>query len=353
MDTQILKYKAIELLKKLISSPSFSGQEENTASLIKSLLESENVLVFQNNNNIWARNKHFSEDKPTILLNSHHDTVRPNQSYSRNPFEALVEGGKLFGLGSNDAGASVVSLLVLFLYFYDHQDLKYNLIYSATAEEESSGSKGLNSILPLLPELSFAVVGEPTGMNLAIAEKGLLVIDAYAQGIAGHAAHPNPDNAIYKALKDIDWIRNYEFPRISDVLGKVKMTVTQIDAGKEHNVIPGICHFVIDVRVTDKYKNQEVFEWIDKNTVSKLEARSFRLNSSSIHPEHAIVKAGLKFGRMTYGSPTLSDQAVLNCPSLKLGPGESTRSHQADEYILISEIEEAIDLYINILKDVL
>lgn len=353
MDIQILKYELVELLKKIISTPSLSGQEENTASFIKSFIEAKGVATFQKNNNIWALNKHYSSEKPTILLNSHHDTVKPNQAYTRNPFEASLENGKLFGLGSNDAGASLVSLLALFLYFYNSNDLKYNLIYAATAEEENTGSKGLNSILQLLPELAFAIVGEPTGMNLAIAEKGLLVIDAYAQGIAGHAAHPNTDNAIYKALKDIDWIQNYEFPKISDVLGKVKMTVTQIDAGKEHNVVPGICHFVIDVRVTDKYKNQEVFEWIDKNTLSKVKARSFRLNSSSIDPEHEIVKAGIKLGRNTYGSPTLSDQSVLSCPSLKCGPGESTRSHQADEYILLSEIEQAIDLYINILKDIL
>lgn len=348
-----LKYEAIELLKKLIVTPSFSGQEDQTAALIKAFFEEKEIPVFQSNNNIWALNKQFSSEKPTILLNSHHDTVKPNQGYTKDPFDAHVENGKLFGLGSNDAGASIVSLMALFIHFYDHPNLQYNLIYAATAEEESSGTKGLNSILQHLPELEFAVVGEPTGMNLAIAEKGLLVIDGYAPGIAGHAAHTNTDNAIYNAIKDIEWIRNYEFPKESETLGKVKMTVTQIDAGQEHNVVPGICHFVIDVRVTDQYTNEEVFQYIDKHTISKLKARSFHLNSSKISSEHAIVKAGVELGRKTYGSPTLSDQSVLSCPSLKLGPGESTRSHQANEYIVLSEIEEAIDLYIQIFDKIL
>ena len=353
MILQTIKYEVIELLKKMISTPSFSGQEDKTATLIKSFLEEKEIVAFQYNNNIWAVNKYFSADKLSILLNSHHDTVIPNQGYTNDPFDAFVEGGKLFGLGSNDAGASLVSLLALFIHFYDQKDLKYNLIYAATAEEESSGTNGLISLLEKMPAIDFAVVGEPTGMQLAIAEKGLLVIDAYAPGISGHAAHTNTENAIYNAIKDIDWIRNYEFPKESEVLGKVKMTVTQIDAGQEHNVVPGQCHFVIDVRVTEKYTNHEVFEWIDKHTLSKLEARSFRLNSSSISKEHAIVKAGEELGIKTYGSPTLSDQSVLNCPSLKLGPGESTRSHQANEYIELREIDKAINLYIKIFDKII
>lgn len=353
MEIQTIKYEVIELLKKLISTPSFSGEEDKTAALIKSFLEEKKIVAFQSNNNIWATNKYFSEEKPSLLLNSHHDTVRPNQGYTNDPFNAFEKEGKLFGLGSNDAGASIVSLLALFIHFYASKNLKYNLIYAATAEEESSGTKGLNSLLKELPAIDFAVVGEPTGMELAIAEKGLLVIDAYAPGIAGHAAHNNTENAIYNAIKDIDWIRNYEFPELSEVLGKVKMTVTQIDAGQEHNVVPGQCHFVIDVRVTEKYTNREVFDWIDKHTLSKLKARSFRLNSSSISKEHAIVKAAVELGRKTYGSPTLSDQSVLSCPSLKLGPGESTRSHKADEYIELREIDEAIDLYIKIIEKII
>jgi acetylornithine deacetylase len=353
MDTQILKKESIELLKQLVSTPSFSGEEMETASLIISYFGSKKIEISRSENNVWVQNKYFNNLKPTILLNSHHDTVRPNEGYKRDPFDAQILGGKLFGLGSNDAGASLVSLLALFMHFYEREDLKYNLIFSATGEEESSGTNGLNSILQYLPELNFAVVGEPTGMQLAIAEKGLLVIDAYAPGIAGHAAHSNTNNAIYNAIQDIDWIRNYEFSEISELLGKVKMTVTQIDAGREHNVVPGTCHFTIDVRVTEKYSNREVFKYIDKHTISKLKARSFNLNSSSINPNHAIVKAGVELGRKTYGSPTLSDQSVLDCPSLKLGPGESTRSHQADEFIKIEEINEAIDLYIKIFDKIL
>lgn len=353
MDIQILKKESIELLEKLISIPSFSGEETESAALIVTFFNKKNIEISRNKNNIWVINKYFDDQKPCILLNSHHDTVRPNEGYKRDPFDAQNLDGKLYGLGSNDAGASLVSLLALFLYFYDREDLKYNLIFSATAEEESSGPKGLNSILQYLPELEFAVVGEPTGMQLAIAEKGLLVIDAYAPGIAGHAAHSNTENAIYNAIRDIEWIRNYEFSEISELLGKVKMTVTQIDAGREHNVVPGSCHFTIDVRVTEKYTNREVYKYIDKHTISKLKARSFNLNSSSINPDHPIVRAGVELGRKTYGSPTLSDQSVLACPSLKLGPGESTRSHQADEFVEINEINEAIDLYIKIFDKIL
>ncbi len=353
MNTIKLKDDSIKLLRSLIKISSFSGEEDRTKAQLKSFLEKRKIKVFESKNNIWASNKHFSVNKPTILLNSHHDTVRPNEGYTRDPFDAKIENAKLFGLGSNDAGASLVSLLALFLFFYERDDLNFNLLYAATAEEESSGLNGLNSILQYLPKIDFAVVGEPTEMQLAIAEKGLLVIDAVAPGIAGHAAHTNTENAIYNAVKDIDWIRNYEFSKISESLGKVKMTVTHIIAGQAHNVVPGECKFVIDVRVTDQYTNQEVFEIIDKNTMSNVKARSFNLNSSSIDPNHAIVRAGVELGRKTYGSPTLSDQSVLNCPSLKLGPGKSTRSHQANEFIKLDEIDEAIDLYIKIFEKIL
>jgi acetylornithine deacetylase len=339
---------AIDLLKSLIETPSFSGEEDKTAQLIQNWLGKYHIEVKRTNNNIWAFNKYFDATKPTILLNSHHDTVKPNSAYTNNPFSVFIKDEKLYGLGSNDAGGCLVSLLSLFVHFYERKDLKYNLLLAATAEEESSGPRGLNSLLADFPPLSFAVVGEPTQMQLAIAEKGLLVIDAFAHGVPGHAAHENTQNAIYNAMDDIDWIRNYQFEKVSALLGKVKMSVTQIDAGTQHNVVPGTCHFVIDVRVNEHYTNQEVFLLLKHHLKSELKARGFHLASSSIPAEHAIVQAGLKLGRQTYGSPTLSDQSVLSCPSLKLGPGNSTRSHQADEFIYLNEIEEGIELYIKI-----
>jgi acetylornithine deacetylase len=348
-----LHNKALSLLKQLINTPSFSGQEEGTAAIIASWLDGQGIKAHISNHNVWAVNQHFNPDKPTILLNSHHDTVQPNKGYSHDPFHAHITDGKLYGLGSNDAGSSLVSLLSTFSFFYNKKNLKYNLVVAATAEEENSGALGLNSLLEELPQPDFAIVGEPTQMQMAIAEKGLLVLDGYAPGIAGHAAHDNTDNAIYKALADIDWIRKYQFPKESPLLGKVKMTVTQIDAGSEHNVVPATCHFVVDIRVNECYKNQEIFDLIQKNTKSEMMARSFNLNPSFINPNHPIVLAGKKWGREIYGSPTLSDQSVLSCPSLKMGPGDSRRSHQADEFIVIHEIEEGIHLYINILNDIL
>lgn len=348
-----LYHKAIELLKELIQTPSFSGEEAGTAELIEKYLMNYNIEFNRSNNNIWVSNKYFDTTKPTVLLNSHHDTVKPNKAYTNNPFEAKVVNEKLYGLGSNDAGGCLVSLLAMFVHFYEHNNLKYNLIMAATAEEENSGSNGIKSILDDLPPIEFAVIGEPTEMNLAVAEKGLLVIDGYAAGISGHAAHENTENAIYNALEDINWIRNYEFPKISDTLGKVKLSVTQINAGEQHNVVPAACHFVIDVRINEHYSNKEIFELINTHTKSKMEARSFLLNSSSIPIEHPIVKAGIKLGKNTYGSPTLSDQANLNCPSLKIGPGVSSRSHSADEFIFLKEIEEGINLYINLFNEIL
>lgn len=348
-----LHQKAIELLKKLIETPSFSSEEDETAKLISAWFDEHQIPFNRNGNNVWTTNKHFNESKPTILLNSHHDTVKPNTGYTNDPFEAKVEEGKLYGLGSNDAGGCLVSLIALFTHFYESENLNYNLLIAATAEEESSGPNGLNSLLPILPPIEFAVVGEPTQMNLAIAEKGLLVIDGYATGISGHAAHTNTENAIYNALDDIEWIRNYSFPKNSEVLGPVKMSVTQINAGSQHNVVPATCHFVMDVRVNEHYSNEEVFDIINAHTKSEMKARSFRLNSSSIPENHPIVQAGIGLGRTTYGSPTLSDQAVLSCPSLKLGPGDSTRSHQANEYIYLNEIEEGIDLYIKLFETIL
>ncbi len=345
--------EALELLRALIKIPSFSAEEDGTAQHLEEWMASRGMAFHRDKNNVWAVNKYFNPEKPTILLNSHHDTVRPNAGYTRDPFDPAIEGEVLYGLGSNDAGASLVSLLAAFAHFYEEEDLRYNLLIAATAEEESSGEWGLKYLIHRLPEIDFAIVGEPTGMQLAIAEKGLLVIDGYASGIAGHAAHENTENAIYQALEDIHWIRTHRFDKVSETLGKVKMSVTQIQAGKQHNLVPARCHFVVDVRVNDAYTNREVFDIIDAHTKSRMEARSFQLNSSSISPGHPIVKAGIRLGRKTYGSPTLSDQAVLSCPSLKMGPGQSTRSHSADEFIRIDELNEGVQGYIDILEEVI
>ena len=353
MEEQALYNSAIALLKQLIATPSISKEEDKTAATIADWFKAVNIKVNRSQNNIWCTNKYFDSNKPTILLNSHHDTVKPNNGYTKDPFNSEVADGKLYGLGSNDAGASLVSLMATFSHFYSSEKLNYNLVIATTAEEENSGPNGLASLKNELPPIDFAIVGEPTGMNLAIAEKGLLVIDGLANGTAGHSAHPNDDNAIYNALKDISWIEQYQFPKVSDMLGLVKMTVTQINAGQQHNVVPDQCQFVVDVRVNECYSNEEVFAIIDEHTQSEMKARSFRLNSSSIPLDNPFVQAGVKLGRSTYGSPTLSDQAILSCPSVKIGPGDSTRSHQADEYIYLKEIEEGIELYIKLLNEIL
>ena len=348
-----LKKEALELLKNLIATQSFSGEENETALLIMQWFSNHDIRFESDKHNVWAKNKYFAAAKKTILLNSHHDTVKPNKGYTKNPYNPEVSEGKLYGLGSNDAGGSLVSLLATFTYFYDRNDLNYNVVLVASAEEESSGMNGLNSMLQIIPPINFAIIGEPTLMQLAIAEKGLLVLDCEAKGTSGHAAHGIGDNAIYKAIEDIHWFQNFEFPKQSEMLGKVKMTVTQINAGNQHNVIPATCNFVVDVRVTDAYSNQEVLDIVQSKVKCEVKARSLRLNSSSIPKNHPIVEAGIKLGRKTYGSPTLSDQAVLSCPSLKLGPGDSFRSHTADEFIYVNEIEEGIELYIKILDEVL
>ncbi|QCX53248.1 M20 family metallo-hydrolase [Elizabethkingia sp. JS20170427COW] len=348
-----LYIEVLELLKALIKTQSFSREEDKTAEIIGNFLADKGVKYKREQNNIWAKNLYFDESKPTILFNSHHDTVKPNQSYINDPFDAFEKDGKLFGLGSNDAGGALVSLIATFLYFYNRQDLKYNIILSATAEEEISGQNGVASILHHFGELDFAIVGEPTEMQLAIAEKGLLVLDCTAKGTPSHAAHPNDDNAILNAIDDIQWVRNYEFPKISPWLGKVKMTTTVINAGQLHNVVPDSCQFTIDCRVTDQYSNKEVYEIIQAHLKSEVKPRSLRLNSSSISEEHPVVKAGLALGRTCYGSPTSSDQAVIPFPSLKLGPGLSTRSHSADEFIYLDEIKEGIELYIKILEQII
>jgi len=346
---ETLIQEAIALLKSLIETPSFSSEEDQTALLIENWFTQNSIPFERENNNIWAFNKYFDKTKPTLLLNSHHDTVKPNQGYSNDPFEAIVKEGKLYGLGSNDAGGCLVSLLATFAYFYSNENLPYNIVVVASAEEESSGKKGLNSVLKHLPPLDCAIVGEPTLMQLAIAEKGLLVLDVIVKGTASHAAHNNPDNPIYNAIPIIEWFKNYNFEKISEVLGAVKMTVTQINAGKQHNVVPAECHLVVDIRVNDCYSNPEILEVVKEYVIAEVTPRSMHLNASSIPVSHDLVMAGITLGRTTYGSPTLSDQAVLTCQSLKLGPGDTLRSHSADEFIYLNEIEEGIKLYINIL----
>ncbi len=344
---------SLNLLRKLISIPSLSREEENTASAIEQFLEDQGVKTHRMINNVWAYNEHFDSKKPTILLNSHHDTVRPNPGYSRDPFAADIIDGKLFGLGSNDAGGCLVSLIAVFIHFYKEKNLKYNLCLAATAEEEISGKNGIELILPQLGQLEFAIVGEPTLMQMAVAERGLMVLDCVAHGRAGHAAREEGENAIYKAMKDINWFKTYEFAKKSALFGPVKMSVTIIEAGSQHNVVPAICNFTVDVRVTDAYRNEEVLKIISQNVDCDVNPRSTRLKPSSISLDHPVVKAGIALGRETYGSPTTSDQALLDIPSLKMGPGDSARSHMADEYIYVNEIEEGIDLYIKLLTEIL
>lgn len=351
---QNLTTEAIALLKNLIETPSFSSEEDQTALLIEQWFQNHHILYVRTKNNVWAVNKHFDASKPTLLLNSHHDTVKPNTAYTKDPFKAIVEDGKLFGLGSNDAGGCLVSLIATFTYFYEQENLNYNLVMVASAEEESSGPDGLNSMLKIIPKIDVAIVGEPTLMQLAIAEKGLVVFDAKVKGTPSHAAHPNDDNPIYNSIKVLQWFKDYKFEKISPALGEVKITVSQIKAGKQHNAVPAEVDLVVDVRVNDCYTNTEIVEILQRDSpCSSIIPRSLRLNSSSIPKEHALIKAGIALGRETYGSPTLSDQAVLSCPSLKLGPGDSTRSHSADEFIYIHEIEEGIDLYVRLLKEIM
>lgn len=345
---------ATRLLKKLIATPSFSKEEEETAELIQTFLESKGVTTHQFLNNIWAKNKYFNPDKPTILLNSHHDTVKPNKAYTLPPFEPIEKDGKLYGLGSNDAGGCLVSLMAVFLHFYQQENLAYNLIMAATAEEEISGSNGVEILLPRLPKIDCGIVGEPTLMNMALAEKGLLVIDCTAQGKPGHAAREEGDNAILKAMKDIEWFTQYRFEKVSDLLGPVKMSVTVIQTdNKQHNVVPAQCQFVVDIRVNELYTFEEILAVIQQNIQSQFQPRSCRLRSTSIAMEHPLIQAGLSLGRTCYGSPTTSDKALMPFPMLKMGPGDSARSHSADEFIFTDEITNGIALYIELLNKVL
>lgn len=353
-DVAILQANAIGLLKQLIATPSFSKEEDNSSALIRSFLESNEVKTEQYLYNIWAKNKYFDSNKPTILLNSHHDTVKPNKGYTLDPFTAVEKDQRLFGLGSNDAGGSLVSLIATFLYFYEKEDLKYNIVLAATAEEEISGHNGIEALLPQLGKIDFAIVGEPTQMQMAVAEKGLMVLDCIASGKAGHAAREEGDNAIFRAIKDIEWFHSYKFDKISDLLGPVKMSVTVIETdNKAHNVVPAQCKYVVDCRVNELYTFEEMLDTIKANVQSEIKPRSTRLRSSSIAPDHPIVQAGLKMKRSCYGSPTTSDKALMNFPSLKIGPGDSARSHTADEFIYIDEIKEGIELYIQLLNEII
>ncbi|MDB2384856.1 M20 family metallo-hydrolase [Polaribacter sp.] len=349
-----LTESAISLLKQLITTPSFSKEEDKTADLIEKWLISYQVETNRTKNNVWAINKYFDKNKPTLLLNSHHDTVKPNAAYTNDPFDAFEKDGKLYGLGSNDAGGCLVSLMATFVHFYKEENLKYNLVLVASAEEENSGMNGLNSMLPIIPKIDVAIVGEPTLLDLAVAEKGLVVFDATVTGTPSHAAHPNNNNAIYNTIEVLEWFKNFKFDKTSEALGDVKLTVSQINAGKQHNVVPAKVDLVIDVRVNDKYSNKEVADILQqKSPCTSITPRSLRLNSSAIDKNHELVKTGIALGRKTYGSPTLSDQAALSCQSLKLGPGDSTRSHSANEFIYINEIEKGVQLYINLLNNVI
>ena len=348
--TDITHYasEAITLLSSLISIPSLSRDEEKAADFLQNYIEESGIMTGRAGNNIWCISPMFDTRKPTILLNSHIDTVKPVNGWRKHPFTAKLENGKLYGLGSNDAGASVVSLFQVYRYL-SATEQAYNLIFLASCEEEVSGKDGIESVLPLLPPITLGIVGEPTEMHPAIAEKGLMVLDVKAYGKAGHAARNEGENAIYKALEDIQWFKDHRFEKESPLLGPVKMSVTQVNAGTQHNVVPDLCSFVVDIRSNECYSNEELYQEIISHVKSEVKARSFRLNSSHIDLEHPLVKRAIQLGRVPFGSPTLSDQALMKFPSIKIGPGKSSRSHTADEYILVSEIEEAIQLYIQLL----
>ncbi|HEY0298821.1 MAG TPA: M20 family metallo-hydrolase [Arachidicoccus sp.] len=362
-----LYYDAIDLLKQLIATPSFSREEDKTATVIEQFLQGKNIAVKRFLNNVWAINKHFDVQKPTLLLNSHHDTVKPNAKYTKNPFEPIEEDGKLFGLGSNDAGGCLVSLIAAFVHFYDKENLPFNMVVAATAEEEITGKNGIEALLineGFLKSLHnpdfkneqdkwFAIVGEPTLMELAIAEKGLMVIDATAQGIAGHAARDEGENALYKALKDIQWFETFKYPKVSQWLGEVKQTVTVIETdNKAHNVVPATCSFVVDIRIPDCYTHEEILSIIGQNIQSDFKERSVRLRSTRIELDHPLIKSGITLGKKPYGSPTCSDKALIPFAALKCGPGFSGRSHTADEFIYLNEIKGGIETYIKMIEGI-
>lgn len=349
MNIKDLQINAYNLLKEIIAIPSFSGQEDKVADLIANYLKENEHNPFRKGNNVWVISKHFSDDKPCIMLDAHIDTVKPVDGWLSDPFTPIEEDEKLIGLGSNDTGGSVVSMLHAFLYL-DQKPQAYNLIYVASAEEENTGSGGIKSIIADLPPIALGIIGEPTHMQMAIAEKGLFVLDCTAVGKSGHAARNIGINAIHKAIEDIEWFNTYSFPKESRQLGKVKMSVTQIEAGSQHNVIPGSCNFVVDIRTNEHYSNKEVAEIIAKNVKSEIKPRSFNLNSSMIATNHPLVEKGKEIGLTTFGSPTTSNQAVLDFTTIKMGPGDSSRSHTANEFIYKDEIYEGIEIFIELLE---
>ena len=335
---------AVQLLKKLIATPSVSRNEKDAADIMEQTIRSYGFEPQREANNLWIIDPHYDESRPTLLLNAHIDTVKPVASWSREPFSPNVEDGVLYGLGSNDCGGGLCSLLQIFRMLTEKPQ-SYNLIYLASAEEEVSGKDGITRALPLLPHIDLAIVGEPTGMNPAVAEKGLMVLDVIAHGKSGHAARNEGVNAIYEALDDMRWIRDYKFEKVSEFLGPTKMTLTVVNAGTQHNVIPDKCTMLVDIRTNEFYDNEEVYEFIRQHLKSEVKAHSFRLKSSRIDPEHPLIRKCVAMGMKPFGSPTLSDQALMHFPSFKLGPGESSRSHSANEFIRISEIRDAIAKY--------
>ena len=335
---------AVQLLKKLIATPSVSRNEKDAADIMEQTIRSYGFEPQREANNLWIIDPHYDESRPTLLLNAHIDTVKPVASWSRDPFSPDVEDGVLYGLGSNDCGGGLCSLLQIFRMLTEKPQ-SYNLIYLASAEEEVSGKDGITRALPLLPHIDLAIVGEPTGMNPAVAEKGLMVLDVIAHGKSGHAARNEGVNAIYEALDDMRWIRDYKFEKVSEFLGPTKMTLTVVNAGTQHNVIPDKCTMLVDIRTNEFYDNKEVYEFIRQHLKSEVKAHSFRLKSSRIDPEHPLIRKCVAMGMKPFGSPTLSDQALMHFPSFKLGPGESSRSHSANEFIRISEIRDAIAKY--------
>ena len=347
-DLTTMTDEAVGLLKELIAIPSVSREEEQAADCLQRYIELQGMETGRKGNNVWCLSPAFDLKRPTLLLNSHIDTVKPVAGWRKPPFAPTESNGRIYGLGSNDAGASVVSLLQVFLALCRTAQ-PYNLVYQASCEEEVSGAGGIESALPLLPPITFALVGEPTEMQPAIAEKGLMVLDVTATGRSGHAARDEGDNAIYKVLDDVAWFRDYRFPRVSPLLGPVKMSVTQVNAGTQHNVIPDRCTFVVDIRSNECYTNEELFAEICRHLHCEAKARSFRLGSSHAPEGHPLVQRAIELGRVPFGSPTLSDQALMPFPSLKMGPGKSSRSHTADEFIFIKEIEEAISLYLRLM----
>ena len=344
---------AVDLLKQLISTPSFSKEENDTAEIICAFFSKHSVAFARVGNNIYAKNKHYDVNKPSILLNSHHDTVLPNKGYTIDPFTPVEKDGKLYGLGSNDAGGCLVSLIATFLHFYEREHTSHNVVFAASAEEEISGVNGIELVLPFLGKIDFGIVGEPTKLEMAVAERGLMVIDCLAIGRAGHAARKEGENALYKAVDDINWIRNYQFDKVSDLLGESRLTVTVIDTdNKQHNVVPAQCKFVIDVRVNEMYTFEEILDALKANLKSQFKPRTTRMKSTSIALNHPLVKAGINLGKGYYGSPTTSDKALMPFPTLKMGPGDSARSHTANEFIYLSEIEDGINTYIKMVEQI-